>query len=111
MGNYTAKNLMSEQNLLSAGDAPVQYEKAKGKAEITETYVQSELGYNLQRTFSSHANQKKDRKSSAHSPAQQRRLSTRQKTGSIDPKNSWNYQNTAYTSNMAFNVAYNTFNG
>jgi len=51
-------------------------------------------------------------KGAAQSPAPpQRRVSTRQKTNSIDPKNSWNYQNTAYTSNMAFNVAYNTFNG
>ena len=48
---------------------------------------------------------------STTSPNQQiKKPGYRPKGGSIDPKGSWNYQNQAYTSNMAFNVAYNTFN-
>ena len=110
VGALTTKNLMSDQNLLSLnapGDLNTSYDKGKGKRDGQETNDRAFAG------LSQGKSKQQAPKLSAYSPAvgstAKTRGHSRQKTGSLDPKQSWNYQNQAYTQNMAFNVAYNSF--
>ena len=98
---------MSDQNLLSVGEQVSEYEKLKNSPN-KEAIINQEIGYSIQRSFSN--KNKKDERGSTSPAVQMRKQNYRPKGGSIDPKGSWNFQNQAYTSNMAFNVAYNTFN-